>query len=521
MVMGMNGVVCANSPLAAQAGLDVLRSGGNAADAAVAVSLALGVVEPAMSGLGGDGFFHFHSGVTGKGTVLNGSGPTPAKATRELFAGQLHEGGPLSVSVPGKLAGLGALHAAFGSVAWRDLVQPVADLARAGFGMSHHLLGFADDARQRLERDARSAVLFLGRQLGDLCRNEDLARTLEEIAEGGSETFYRGPLARRLATAFAEAGVLVGAQDLAALRCEAEEPIEVSYRGLTVRQTGPNSTGFAMLQMLKILEHFDFADLSLADQIHVSVEAKKLAFVDRDRYSIDPRFGEVPLEQILSDEYTGKQAAQIRMDRAAMRPMGRAALESDTTYFCVVDAHGNGVSGIQSHASTFGSGVMAGDTGILLNNRMGWWEWDKRLRNHLQPGKRISHTMNAPVILKDERLWGLLGTPGADNQVQVNMQTLTSMHDLGMDPQTAVERPRWISSQPGQGVSWRNVGNGKLAVEEDVGPDVLEALVAKDHVLDVIPHIAGPCAAQAIQALPNGMLLAGSDPRRDGWAAAY
>jgi gamma-glutamyltranspeptidase len=521
MVMGRHGAVGANNPLAAQAGLDVLRKGGNAADAAVAVSLALGVCEPGMSGLGGDGFFHFHSATTRKSSIFNGSGPAPAAATAENFGTRLPAAGPLSVSVPGKLGALGQMHSDHGALSWAQLVEPAITLAREGFPATHSFCSLAQEARTVLAADRRSAAVYLDKKPSDLVVQPELARTLEEIAAEGADALYRGALARRLVSAFAEAGVLINQADLETYRPEVTEPIGVSYRGFDIRQTPPNTTGFTMLQIMKIAENFSVASSSVADWIHVLVEAKKLAFLDRDRYSSDPRFREVPVEDLLSDAYIHTLASKIDLDKAANLPIHAPPIESDTTYFCVVDAAGNAVSGIQSNASSFGSGVIAGETGILLNNRMAYWSLLPEHANRLQPGKRISHTMNAPMVFKNGELWCVFGTPGADNQVQVNAQALTAMIDRNLDPQTALEHPRWTSSQLGQGPSWRNESHGRLTIEEDYGPDILQELEKRGHVLQKVPHLGGPCAMQAIRIMPNGVRVAGSDPRRDGWAAAY
>jgi gamma-glutamyltranspeptidase/glutathione hydrolase len=198
-----------------------------------------------------------------------------------------------------------------------------------------------------------------------------------------------------------------------------------------------------------------------------------------------------------------------------------AAAAGDTTYFCMVDSDGNAVSGIQSINSGYGSGVTAGDTGVLLNNRMAYWHLAANHANRLVPGKRVRHTMNAPMVFKDGKLWGVLGTPGADNQVQVNTQVLTAMLDLGADPQTALESPRWTSSQPGQGANWPHDGDQQLTIESDFGTDTLADLAQRGHQLNRVGHLGGPCAMQAIRVLDNGVRMAGSDPRRDGWAGAW
>ncbi|MCW3473477.1 gamma-glutamyltransferase [Limobrevibacterium gyesilva] len=521
LIMGRRGAVGANHPMATQAGLDILRAGGNAIDASVAVSLALGVVEPMMSGLGGDGFYHVFMGGSGEAEVFNGTGAAPLAATPERFSGGIETVGKLSVSVPGSLAGIAAMHAAHGRLPWATLAEPAIALARGGFAATHNYCYFATENEARLAADARSARVFLGKELAGLVLQPDLARTLEEIAADGAESFYRGRLAARLAKGLQEAGSLITAADLAACRAEVQAPIGITYRGWEVRQSGPNSTGFTMLEMLKIVERFDLQSLSPAERVHVLVEAKKRAFLDRETYGADPHFATIPLDRLLSDAYADQLAAGIDMGRAADIPLEAAAAVGDTTYFCVVDGEGNAVSGIQSINSAFGSGVTAGDTGVLMNNRMAYWHLAPGHANRLQPGKRVRHTMNAPMVLKDGKLWGVLGTPGADNQVQVNLQVLTAMLDFGADPQTALELPRWTSSQPGQGANWPHDGDHALTIESDFGDDLLAELERRGHVLKRVGHLEGPCAMQAIRVMPNGVRMAGSDPRRDGWAGAY
>ncbi|MBU6498442.1 MAG: gamma-glutamyltransferase [Rhodospirillales bacterium] len=520
LIMGRNGAVGANHPAATQAGLDILRAGGNAADAAVATALALGVVEPMMSGLGGDGFYHL--AIPGRpGAVFNGTGPAAGRAGVERFAAGIPVTGPLSISVPGALAGLAALHAAHGRLPWARLAEPAIGLAREGFAATHGFVHFAADNEARLLADARSAACFLGKTLGDLVIQPDLARSLEEIAAEGAEGFYRGRLAARLAAGLAGAGALVDAADLAACAAEVQAPIAIAYRGWEIRQTPPNSTGFTLLQMLKIIERFDLAALSPAARVHLMVEAKKLAFLDREAHGGDPRHAAIPLDRLLSDAHADALAARIDLAQAARPAAVADAAAGDTTYFCVVDAAGNAVSGIQSLNSAFGSGVTAGDTGILMNNRMAYWHLAPGHANRLAPGRRVRHTMNAPIVLRDGRLWGVLGTPGADNQVQVNLQVLTAMLDFGADPQSAVELPRWTSSQAGQGANWPHEGDDALTIEEDFGHPLLAELLARGHQLKRVGHLEGPCAMQVIRVLENGVRMAASDPRRDGWAGAY
>ena len=277
-----------------------------------------------------------------------------------------------------------------------------------------------------------------------------------------------------------------------------------------------------MLQMLRIVEQFDLAGLSPAERVHVLVEAKKRAFLDRERYGADPRARAVPVEHLLSDAVAHAHAAAIAMDQCG-RPAAAARAKRPATRPISASSTPRATRCPASRASTgaFGSGVTAGDTGILLNNRMAYWHLDPGHPNRLQPGKRVRHTMNAPMVFKDGALWAVLGTPGADNQVQVNLQVLTAMIDGGADPQTAIELPRWTSSQVGQGANWPHDGDGALTIERDVGVDVLAGLERRGHVLKPVGHLEGPCAMQAIRVMPNGVRMAASDTRRDGWAVAY
>jgi gamma-glutamyltranspeptidase/glutathione hydrolase len=525
--IGRRGAVAANHPLAAQAGLLALRAGGNAVDAAVATAVALAVVEPMMSGLGGDGFYHVYDQASRRAVVFNGTGPAPAAATPERYAGGIPRIGPLSVSVPGTVAGLDAMHRRFGRLPWRDLFAEAIVFAREGFGATRSYSYFAEEYRATLAADPRSAATFLADglppRLGAPIVQPELARTLEEIAAEGADTFYRGRLARRLAAGLEAAGALASVRDLEAFEAEQQEPIAVDYRGFTVLEAPPNSTGFVLLEELKIVECFDLAGLGLlsADAVHVMVEAKNLAFADRERWGADPRSVETPLAQLLSAEHATRLAARIDMRRAAAtRPPHSAT--GDTTYFCTADGEGNAVSGVQSINSGFGSGVMAGDTGVLLNNRMSYWHLEPGHPNRLQPGRRVRHTMNPPIVLKDGQLWCVFGTPGADNQVQINLQVLTAMIDFGLDPQQAAEMPRWTSNAPGQYANWPHDGEDALTIERRFPEAVRGELTRRGHPVHPVGDLEGPCSIEIIRRDPaTGMLLAGSDPRRDGWALAW
>jgi gamma-glutamyltranspeptidase/glutathione hydrolase len=527
LIIGRRGAVAANHPLAAQAGLLALRAGGNAVDAAVATSLTLAVVEPMMSGLGGDGYYNVFDGKTGRATVFNATGPAPRAATPERYGGGIPRTGPMSVSVPGMVAGLGLMHRQFGRLPWRELFAEAIHFARDGFGATPHYHDFAGEHLRTLRADPRSAAVFLCGGAAPAAAypvvQPDLARTLEELQSEGAECFYRGGLGWRLAAACGAAGVPVAEADLAEFVAERQQPIAVDYRGFTVLEAPPNSTGFVLLEELKIAEHFDLKAMGLGspDLVHVMVEAKKLAFADRERWGSDPRTLEAPLDELLSADYAARLAARIDRRRAAPT-RSLADVAGDTTYFCTADGDGNAVSGIQSINSAWGSGVTAGDTGILLNNRMAYWHLDPAHPNYLRPGRRVRHTMNPPIVLKDGRLWAVFGTPGADNQVQINFQIATAIIDFGLDPQQAAEMPRWTSNVPGQYANYPHDGPDVLTMERRFPEEVRRELARRGHPVDPVGDLEGPCSVEIIRRDDaSGMLLAGSDPRRDGWALAW
>jgi gamma-glutamyltranspeptidase len=528
LIMGRRGAVASNHPLATQAGLLALQAGGNAVDAAVAVATTLSVVEPYMSGLGGDGFYHVYVKQTREAVVFNGTGPAPGAATPERYASGIPAAGPLAVSVPGSVGAWGAMHARFGRRPWASLLEAAIHYARHGYGATRACRHFAGEQATSLRADRRSAATFLRNgqapTIGTPIVQAGLARSLERLAGAGADDFYRGDLARALADGCGAAGALVTAADLAAFRPEIQAPIELDYRGYTVREAPPNSMGWVLLQELGIVEHFDLAEMGAcsADLVHTLVEAKKLAFADREQWSSDPRFLPAPLGELLSPGHLARRAAEIDPKRAGRPELGAASVPGDTTYFSVVDGEGNAVSGIQSLNSAFGAGVTAGDTGILLNNRMTPWHLEPGHPNRLAPGKRVRHTMNPPMVFKDGELWAVFGTPGGDNQVQINLQILTAMIDFGYDPQQAAEMPRWSSTLPGQEANWPHDCPGALNLEGRFSAEARADLAGRGHAVVELGDLDGPCSVAIIRRdAATGMLMAGSDPRRDGWALAY
>ncbi|MFT4064102.1 gamma-glutamyltransferase [Paraburkholderia sp.] len=526
MRIGKSGAVASNHPVATQAGLDVLRAGGTAIDAAVAVSLTIGVVEPHMSGLGGDGFYHCFLAGDSDGVVYNGSGFAPAGLVTGGIT-SLALRGRDSVSVPGAVGALGLMHAQHGTMPWAELAAPAIEAAKEGFGVTHVYQRFASKYASDIRFCPLSAELFLrlgeAPAIGEFIVQPQLAVSLEMLAEDGAESYYRGALAERIFADMCDAGVGITSGELARFEAEVQRPIAVNYRGYEVRQTPPNSTGFVLLQALKLVEArmpSNSAFLS-ADVAHTLIEAKKLAFVEREQFGGDPRQQPVPLDVMFDPRRLQGLAEKIDANKSATLPVRPSAGDGNTTYFCIVDCWGNAVSAIQSLNSSFGSGVTLERTGILLNNRMSCWHLDSAHPNNLVEGKRVRHTMNAPMVLKDGQVWAVFGTPGADDQVQTNLQVAVGLIDFDMDPQSLVEAPRWSSSQKGQAANWPHGGDHALTVEGTFPEEARAELARRGHQLVEVPYLEGPCSVACIRVLDNGARVAASDPRRDGWAAAY
>lgn len=526
VIMGRQGAVVSNHPLATRAGFDVLRAGGNAADAAVAVGTTLAVVEPFMSGTGGDGFFLVWEAGPREATVIQAAGQAPAGATLDAYRDGIPHTGVRSASVPGLPGGWEALRARFGSRPAPELFAAASNHAREGFPATRRFCHFAGRQAAALAQDATSASCFLPGgstpELGTTIRQPALARTLEALAEGGARELYEGELGRALASFIQSQNGLITAQDLASYRTRELAPLSTIYRGLTVYNAPPVSMGWALLLELNIVEQFDLAGMgwNSADAVHLLVEAKKLAFQDRERYSGDPRHVQAPFERLLSKEHARELASRIDL-RRALASGRQPAVAGDTTYFAVVDGDGNAVSAIQSLGGFFGACVMDPTTGILLNDRMTWWHLELDHPNVLAPGKTVRHTMNTPLAVQDGQVRHVWGTPGGDSQVQVNLQTFTSMLDFGLDPQQAVEAPRWDSFQPGTGSVYPHQDVDELTMEDRFPADVIEELRRRGHTIRVLGALDGPCSAEAIVRTEDGLLLCGSDPRRDGWAAAF
>ena len=530
-VMGKNGLVASGHPLASQAGIATLMAGGNAIDAAVATAAALGVVEPAASGVGGDGYLLIYRSDTGAVSAVNATGAAPSAATREFYLnrGGIPMRGILSVSVPGLVDGWLIAHERHGCLDLERVLGPAISLCEEGFPVSHKLSGSLAGWRGNFASDPFTRSVFTkdGEPIGpgDVLRQSDLGATLRRVAAEGRSALYEGDIAEAIVAFSRSRGGLLTVEDLANHHARWADPIHTTYRGHVVYEMPPNSSGHILLQELNIVERFGLQSLgcNTAESIHLMVEAKKLAFSDREAFVADPDWLDIPLSGLLSKSYAEQQARRIDPERAATNvPAGRPESFEDTTCFCTADRWGNAVCVLQSIQSGFGAGLIAGNTGIVLNNRMTYWHLDEDHPNCLMPGKRVRHTMNPVIVTRDNRAVLVCGTPGADTQVQTNLQLITHILDFGMTPQEAVEAPRWRSLQNPMESTVPHTCEDVLQLEGRFSDNVREGLARRGHDLRVLGDWDGPGSAQAITIHPEtNVLTGGSDPRRDGYAAAW
>ena len=531
VVMARNGMIATSQPLASAAGLRVLQEGGNAIDAAVTAAAALSVVEPTMNGVGGDLFAIVYNGRTKSVHGLNASGRAPAAATPDEFRRRKLESipyrGELSVSVPGVVDGWHELLSKHGTITFERALAPAIGYARDGFPVSEIISHQWKNAEAALARDPAAASTFLpgghAPATGEVFRNPALASTLEQLAQGGRDVFYRGPVGAAIAADMKARNGLLTAADLAAHHADWIDPISTTYRGYEVLELPPNTQGIAALEMLNIPEGFDLKALghNSAAYLHLLVEAKRIAFADRDAWLAD--YDSVPagaLERMLSKEYAAGRRREIDPERAAREyaPFRLAGISSgieehpeargDTIYLTAADRDGNVVSLIQSIYESFGAGIVAGETGIVLHNRGTLFSLQPGHPNVLAPGKRPFHTLVPAMVMKDGRPWLSFGVMGGDMQPQAHVQVLLNLIDFGMNVQEAGEAPRF-----------RHASNG-LALESAISPEARFGLDARGH--RIVTRIGAFGGFQGILIDPrSGVLLGGSDPRKDGLAIGY
>jgi gamma-glutamyltranspeptidase/glutathione hydrolase len=525
---GTNGMVASGSKRAAAAGLCVLQRGGNAFDAAVAVAGVEWLTLPSACGLGGDAFVVLYDARRDRVASISGSGAAARRASRERYDGQGLAKMPLrgwdSISVPGTPGACATLHREFCTMSLADLLEPAARYAEDGVAVSERASQYM--ATGVLKQHPATAAMYVPHgkspRPGDLWRAPDLAATIRAYARGGSEAFYRGAIAEEIVRACREEGGLLDLDDFAAHTTEVETPLHTRYRGVDVYEPAPPSQGFMVLEWLNLLEEFDLAALGAAsaDTVHLLVETKKLVFADRLRYAGDPRFVASPLDDLLSPAYAARRRLAVDMNRANNTPVAGTLAESDgeTSYFAVVDRDGNAVSFIHSLSAGFGSGVVAGHTGVLLNNRAGrGFTLDEGHPNVIAGGKRTMHTLLCYLLCRDGRPLAVGGTPGGDYQPQWNVQMIVDLLDFGLDPQRAAEAPRWASVPGTDPFSI----DRPFAVELEAGipGEVAAELERRGHEVRRVPDWQH--AIQLIVRGDDGVLQGGSDPRAHGVALGY
>ncbi len=533
VVVARNGMVATSQPLAADVGLDILKAGGTAADAAIATNAMLGVVEPMSCGIGGDVFVLYWDAATKKLSGLNGSGRSPFALSRDVFRrkglSQIPDAGPLSWSVPGCVDGWEELRRRFGTMSLAKLLEPAIQYAEEGFAVSEIIANSWKSSVGALRRYPDSARTFLpgGRtpEPGEVSRNHRLAATCREIAEQGRDAFYLGRIAREIVACSEASGGGFSLKDFAEHKSDWIEPVSSSYRGCDVWQMPPAGQGIATLQMLNVLETFDVRAMGRysADYLHLFVEAKKLAFADRAAWYADPNFERLPVRQLISKEYAARQAGRINLRAAATEvPAGDPQLaHGDTVYVTVVDRHRNCCSLIQSIYYGFGSKVVPGELGFALQNRGALFALDETHRNRLEPHKRPFHTIIPALVTRDQKPWFCFGVMGGDMQPQGHVQVLASLIDFDLNVQEAGDaaRVRHGGSQTPTGLPPEPHG-GHVAAEAGIPLETLTELQRRGHRLVRSPGSFGGYQGILID-WQHGTLHGGTDPRKDGAAVGY
>jgi gamma-glutamyltranspeptidase/glutathione hydrolase len=527
------GMVASPHVLASGSGVAALRAGGNALDAAIAAAATIAVVYPHTNGVGGDNFWLIYDATSSRLTALCGAGRSARAASIEWYAGRgirdaiPARGGPGAVTVPGVVDGWWQAHQystrRMGSaLPWKSLLADAVAYAREGFSASD-----GQRVAPPLEPDlfGPTAIPEIKRDLWPLYHPDaltqgplvqrDLALTLEAVRDGGPDAFYGGDIARRIAAAAAKAGSPLAVEDFAEHRSDWMEPLRIAYRKGQAASFPPPTQGMSALAMLGVADGFDVAELDEADYVHLLVEAAKLAFEDRDRYLTDPAWMEKSPKELLAPERIAQLRSRLDMKRAAPTAAAGTA-GSDTIAIVTADAQGNAVSLIQSLYFTWGSGLVAGDTGVVLQNRGSFFSLDAKQANALAPGKRTMHTLIPSMYLEGGRPRFVYGTMGGEGQPQTQAALLTRRIDRGLGPQACVEAPRWL-----YGRTWGTPSRA-LNLEGRYGRELVADLAARGHDVkvggewdDLFGH------AHCIWLDPDGGLVGGSDPRADGAALGY
>lgn len=531
-VYAQHGMAATSQPLATQIALDVLKQGGNAIDAAIAANAALGLMEPTGCGIGGDLFAIVWDAKTEQLYGLNASGRSPKSLTLEKLRELAPEGipayGPLPVSVPGTVDGWFELHERFGKLPMKEILAPAIRYGREGFPVtelisyywrsSARFLSRYDGFRETFTRDGR------GPRTGQLWTNPLLANTYEQLGEKGRDVFYRGEMAKTMASFMERVGGFLTYEDFAEHRSEWVEPVSTNYRGWDVWELPPNGQGIAALQILNVLEQYDVQAMGFGsvEYIHLFAEAKKLAFEDRAKFYADMDFTDVPVEWLISKEYAKQRAALIDPKKAAQSyPAGNPNLETgDTIYLCTADAEGNMVSLIQSNYRGMGSGLCPDGLGFCFQDRGQLFDLEEGRANTYEPGKRPFHTIIPAFVTKDGKPIMAFGVMGGATQPQAHAQIVVNMVDFGMNLQEAGDAPRMLHSDSSQPTGEVMTNGGDLALESWYSAEVRAKLEEMGHRLRERRGAFG--GYQAIWRDPETGVYAGaSESRKDGHAAGY
>lgn len=530
-VIAPHGMVATSQPLATQIGLDVLKSGGNAIDAAIAANAALGLMEPTGNGIGGDLYAIVWDAKSKKLHGLNASGRSPKSLTLQWFKDNGYESippyGPLPVSVPGTVDGWFELHGRFGDMPMSDILAPTVRYAREGFPVSELIAYYWQRSVPRLSEHPGFAEQFTndGRapRMGEMWTNENLANTLERIGAEGRDVFYKGDMAKVMAEYMAENGGFLSQQDFADHHSDWVEPVSTNYRGYDLWELPPNGQGIAALQILNVLEDYDLASYGFGsvEHIHLFTEAKKLAFEDRARFYADMDFYDVPVEGLISKEYADERRKLISMDRA-MREVshGSPPGHGDTIYLTTADRHGNMVSLIQSNYRGMGSGMAPPGLGFIFQDRGELFSLEDGHPNVYEPGKRPFHTIIPAFVTKDGEPWMSFGVMGGPMQPQGHAQILINMIDFGMGLQEAGDAPRIHHTGSSEPTGGKISNGGWLELESGFSEETVRELVKKGHR---VRRAVGPFGGyQAIFFdADEGVYYGASESRKDGQAAGY
>lgn len=531
-VIAAHGMAATSQPLATQVALDILKAGGTAIDAAIAANATLGLMEPTGCGIGGDLFAIVWDAEKGRLTGLNASGRSPRLLTLQHFRdsglASVPYLGPLSVSVPGAVDGWYELHGRYGRLPMSQLLAPAIAYARDGFPVSEVIAdGWAANARTRSEYPGFKETFMPDGHVpatGDIFRNPRLANTLQAIADGGRDAFYKGQIARKIDAYMSEHGGFLRYEDLAAHTSEWVSPVSTSYRGYDVYELPPNGQGIAALQMLNILENYDLKRMGFgsAGYIHTLVEAKKLVYEDRARFYADMDFYDAPVSGLISKDYAVERRQRIDPEGAAdSYPAGDVALDrGDTIYLTVADEDGNMISLIQSNYGGMGSGMTPGDLGFMLQNRGALFSLQAGHANVFEPGKRPFHTIIPAFVMKDGKPFMSFGVMGGSFQPQGHVQILVNVIDFGMNLQEAGDAARVRHTGSSQPSGEHMTDGGTVYMESGIGDEVRDKLRKLGHRVATDSIDFGGYQA-ILWSEEQGVYYGASESRKDGQAAGY